>query len=76
MRLNDPARLDALASSGLLDTPPEEDFDRLTRMAARLLHAPVSLVSLVDDKRQFFKSIAGSLREPWGSLRHQGSSPR
>ncbi len=68
-RLTDPARLEALAATGLLDTPPEEDFDRLTRMAARLLRAPVSLVSLVDDRRQFFKSVTGTLREPWATMR-------
>jgi signal transduction histidine kinase len=69
MELDDPARLAALASSGLLDTPPEEEFDRLTQLATRLLHAPVSLISLVDDRRQFFKSVAGSVREPWGTAR-------
>ena len=69
VKLDDPARLEALALSGMLDTPPEEEFDRLTRLAARLLHAPVSLVSLVDDRRQFFKSIAGTLPEPWGTAR-------
>jgi signal transduction histidine kinase len=53
----------------MLDTPPEEDFDRLTHLAARLLHVPVSLVSLVDERRQFFKSIHGALPEPWGSAR-------
>ncbi|MBA3345765.1 MAG: PAS domain S-box protein [Gemmatimonadales bacterium] len=52
----------------LLDTPPEEAFDRLTRMAARLLGAPVALVTLVTDDRQFFKSAIG-LAEPWASLR-------
>ncbi len=56
--LNDPDRLAALAATGL-DTVPEESFDRLTRMVTRLLGVPVSLVSLVDDKRQFFKSAVG-----------------
>ncbi len=42
-----------------MDTPVEEAFDRLTRMAARLVGAPVSLVSLVDEKREFFKSSFG-----------------
>jgi hypothetical protein len=37
----------------------EEAFDRLTRMVTRLLGVPVSLVSLVDDRRQFFKSQQG-----------------
>jgi len=54
--LNDPARLAALRGTGLLDSPPEERFDRLTREAARRLVAPLALVNLVDDQRQFSKS--------------------
>jgi two-component sensor histidine kinase len=54
-----PARLDALAATGLLDTPPEADFDRITRLIRGFLHVDVALISLVDDKRQFFKSSAG-----------------
>jgi PAS domain S-box-containing protein len=57
--LADPARLAALADTGLPDTDPEEVFDRLTRMAARVLGAPTALLSLVDDRRQFFKSATG-----------------
>ena len=52
-------RLQALHDSALLDSPAEEAFDRITRLAQRLLSAPVALVSLVDDKRQFFKSAQG-----------------
>ena len=66
--LGDPARLEALRRTALLDTAPEEPFDRLTRLAARILAAPVSLVTLVDRDRQFFKSGHG-LREPWASRR-------
>ena len=62
------ARLAAVARTALLDTPPEAAFDRLTRMAARLLGAPVSLITLVTDDRQFFKSAMG-LPEPWASRR-------
>ena len=43
----------------MLDSPPEEGFDRITRLAARALEAPVSVVSLVDDRRQFLKSALG-----------------
>ncbi len=57
--LDEEARLRALFRSGLLDTGADEGFDRLTRLASRLLHAPVSLVSLVDDRHQFFKSAHG-----------------
>ena len=66
--LLDPARLDQLFRLQLLDSPPEEPFDRLTRLAARALGAPIALVSLVDDRRQFFKSSFG-LPEPWASRR-------
>lgn len=57
--VSDPDRLAALDRSRLLDSPPEEAFDRLTRLASRLLDVPVALVSLVDDRRQFFKSAVG-----------------
>ena len=61
-------RLDALRRTGLLDSPAEERFDGITRLAAALLGTPVSLVSLVDHNRQFFKSAFG-LRQPWATLR-------
>jgi two-component system, cell cycle sensor histidine kinase and response regulator CckA len=66
--LTRPDRLTALRRTGLLGTPPEESFDRLTRMAARLLGTPVSLIALVADDHQFFKSAVG-LPEPWASRR-------
>ena len=67
-RLDAPGRLSALNESGLMDSPPEAAFDRLTQLAVKLLHAPVALVSLVDSQRQFFKSQVG-LAEPWASAR-------
>ncbi len=66
--VRDPARLAALRSLGLLDTGPEPAFERLTRLAAKILQVPVVLVSLVDEDRQFFKSCLG-LPEPWASTR-------
>jgi two-component sensor histidine kinase len=57
--LRNPERLAALADTHLPDSAAEEAFDRLTRMVTRLLGVPVSLVSLVDDRRQFFKSQHG-----------------
>ena len=58
------SRLASLRATQLMDSEAEEDFDRFTRLAARLLKAPVGLVSLVDDRRQFFKSAHGlGLRE-------------
>ncbi len=56
---NEAARLNALRDLKLLDTPPSESFDRLTRMASRLLGAPVSTISLTDGDRQWFKSRVG-----------------
>lgn len=66
--VSDPARLAALRAVALLDTPTEEAFDRLTKLASRFATAPVALVSLVDSDRQFFKSCVG-LPEPWLSIR-------
>jgi GAF domain-containing protein len=57
--LDDPERLAAVHRTALLDSAAEPGFDRLTRLAARVLRAPISLVSLVDDHRQFFKSNEG-----------------
>jgi GAF domain-containing protein len=66
--LSDPGRLAALAHTELLDSPTDDRFDSLTRVASRVLNAPVALVSLVDKDRQFFKSCIG-LPEPWQSQR-------
>ncbi|MBC3376335.1 sensor domain-containing diguanylate cyclase [Pseudomonas sp. SWRI92] len=56
---NEAVRLKHLQSLKLLDTAPEERFDRLTRLARRLFNVPIALVSLVDANRQWFKSNAG-----------------
>src|SRR5215213_9861480 len=66
--IRDPARLAALRCTALLDSLPEPSFDRLTRLAAKILSTPVALVSLIDEDRQFFKSSLG-LPEPWSSRR-------
>ena len=55
----DALRVRALHELQLLDTPPEERFDRITRLACRLLEAPISLLALVDTDRQWFKSRVG-----------------
>ena len=52
-------RLRALHEHGILDTPPEERFDRITRLARRLLDVPAAMVTLIDSERQWFKSTAG-----------------
>ena len=66
--LGNVSRLRALRQTRLLDSAAEEAFDRLAQLAAKLLNAPVALISLVDDDRQFFKSCVG-LAEPWSSAR-------
>ena len=53
------ARLKTLKSLNILDTPAEERFDRLTRIAKRIFGVPIILVSLVDENRQWFKSRVG-----------------
>jgi GAF domain-containing protein len=52
-------RLAELRRRGLLDTPPEERFDRITRMAAAAFDVPVALISLIAADRQWFKSSCG-----------------
>jgi len=56
---NEKERLQTLRSLDILDTDPEERFDRLTRMAKRMFGVSIALVSLVDENRQWFKSKAG-----------------
>ncbi|USX16602.1 sensor domain-containing diguanylate cyclase [Oxalobacteraceae bacterium OTU3CAMAD1] len=53
---NEASRLSALRSLNILDTPAEERFDRLTRMAKRMFRVPIALVSIIDENRQWFKS--------------------
>ena len=53
------ARLRALRELGVLDTAPEERFDRLTRLAQDMFQTPIALVTLVDEERQWFKSNRG-----------------
>lgn len=53
------ARLETLRSLEILDTPPEERFDRVTRLAQRLFNVRFALVTLLDSNRQWFKSSAG-----------------
>lgn len=56
---NEEARLQALANYKLLDTSAEDIYDDVTRMASEICRAPISLISLVDADRQWFKSKHG-----------------
>ena len=63
-----PSRLATLRKLALLDTAPEDSYDRVADLGRRVLGTPVALVSLVDVNRQFFKSCIG-LDEPWQTSR-------
>ncbi len=56
---NESERLNELYDSGLLDTDKESDFDNLTNLASSIFGAPISIITLVDENRQWFKSCFG-----------------
>lgn len=64
----DERRLAAVRGTGLLDSEVEVAFDRLTRLAVRLVKVPAAFVSLVDEHRDFYKSACG-FGEPLASMR-------
>ena len=66
--VHDPRRLAVLHRTGLLDTANEEVFDRLTRLAVKLLDVPSAFISLVDEARDFYKSAQG-FAEPLATRR-------
>ena len=53
------ARLHALHSYAILDTPPEDAFDQLATLAARVCDCPMAVVNFVDSERQWFKAAVG-----------------
>lgn len=53
-------RLESLKATGIVDTPPEERFDRLTKEAVHYFHVPISTISLIDKDREWFKSCQGT----------------
>ncbi len=57
---DEPARLASLHALDLLDTEPEERFDRITRVATALFNVPMATITLVDERRQWFKSCQGT----------------
>src|SRR5712671_561150 len=67
-QLAHPKRLKQLEIRRILDTPADEIFDRIARLVAQSINAPVALVTFVDDHRQWFKSSYG-LGEPWKTRR-------
>jgi two-component system, NtrC family, sensor kinase len=56
---NERRRLEVLWKHDLLDTPPEQPLDDLTELAAHICGTPIAMISLVDEKRQWFKSRIG-----------------
>src|SRR5262249_28841234 len=56
---NEAERLAALRGLGILDTPPELEYDELSALAAYICQTPIALISLVDEDRQWFKSRVG-----------------
>ncbi|OKH41607.1 hypothetical protein NIES2101_34005 [Calothrix sp. HK-06] len=56
---NEVGRLEALRRYNIFGTPPEAAFDRITSLAARLFNVPITLVSLIDESRGWFKSSYG-----------------
>ncbi len=63
MDVDESARQQALEELDILDTPPEERFDRVTRLCVRLFGVPMALVSLIDNDRQWFKSNIGKIAD-------------
>lgn len=57
--LDDPERLAAVERTGLLDSPREDSYDRLVAMVVDALQVPSAAVSLIDNRRQFYKSAVG-----------------
>ena len=57
--VSEQSRVEALRQYGILDTPTENEFDNITRLASLICNVPIALITLVDEDRLFFKSIVG-----------------
>jgi CheY-like chemotaxis protein len=66
--LEEPARVEALEETAILDSPPDSGYDRVTRLASKLMGVPVSLATFVGTDRQFFKAETG-LEGKWKERR-------
>jgi hypothetical protein len=66
--LQEPRRLAALQTTGLVDGPPDHGLQTIARLCAKLLDVPVALISLVETDRQFFAASCG-LPQPWAGER-------
>lgn len=73
------SRMDTIRASGLLDSPPQREFDELARLAADLTGSEIALVTILDDERQWFKAAHGTtLTETpvgWSFCAHAIQSP-
>src|SRR5215470_8891489 len=56
---NETRRLEALRAYQILDTPPEQSFDDLARLAAEVCETPIAFISFIDDRREWFKARTG-----------------
>lgn len=56
---NESERMASLRKLQILDTPPEERFDRITRLATKVFSVPISTITLVDSNREWYKSVCG-----------------
>ncbi|MBI4407522.1 MAG: GAF domain-containing protein [Candidatus Kerfeldbacteria bacterium] len=56
---NEPERLEHVRALGILDTAPEERFDVITRAAMKEFAVPISTITIVEEKREWYKSCQG-----------------
>lgn len=59
MITDEQARLEALWAYDILDTPAEEDFDEIVELASKICGVPISLITLIDQRREFRKAKYG-----------------
>jgi len=55
----EPARIAAIKALDILDTPPEADFDDIVQLCAEVFEAPISLITIIEEERQWFKAKVG-----------------